>query len=118
MLYNCVTASPSGIQMRTAPSPQGPWTTPQVIFNPERDRGLCYFIHSQDGRNCPPGAPNPPQGKPHAQSGGNYGPYFIAGWTTSSTAADGGATSTFYYTIDTFVPYGVVIEKSTIHANP
>ena len=118
MLYNCVTASPSGIQMRTAPSPQGPWTTPQVIFNPERDRGLCYFIHSQDGRNCPPGAPNPPQGKPHAQNGGNYGPYFIAGWTTSSTAADGGATSTFYYTIDTFVPYGVVIEKSTIHANP
>ena len=63
MLYNCVTASPSGIQMRTAPSPQGPWTTPQVIFNPERDRGLC-LLHPLAGRpQMPAGRTEPAAGE-------------------------------------------------------
>jgi hypothetical protein len=114
MLFNCKSAQLGGIQLRMAPSAEGPWSPPQTIFNAARDKGLCYYIHSQNGKNCPPGAPNPPEQNPGAQTGGDYGPYFIAGWTTNSRDANGVVTTTFYYTLDTFVPYGQVILKSTI----
>ncbi len=48
MLYNCLdktTANPNGVHMRVAPQPWGPWGAPQTIFNPQRDRGTCFFIH-------------------------------------------------------------------------
>jgi hypothetical protein len=116
MLYNCLSANPRGIVMRTASYPWGPWSAPQTIFNPIRDKGLCYFIHSHGGENCPPDAPNPPSENPAAATGGDYGPYFIAGWTTGSTGAGSVQTSTIYYTVSSFVPYGQVILKSTITA--
>lgn len=85
---------------------------PQTIFDPSRDKGYCYFIHF-DGK-CPKGAPNPP-GK--GNSGGNYGPYFLQDWTTGTPAKGRTpAITTIYYTIDTFIPYGQVIAKSTLTA--
>ncbi len=129
MLYNCTdatAANPAGIYMRTAPLPWGPWSSPQTIFNPKPDAkaktGFCYFIYAPEKHiKCPRGskktnarlgqAPSP------GPSGSYYGPYFIAGWTTPhyepSQSFEG---STFYYTLDTFHPYGQVILQSTIKA--
>lgn len=116
MLYNCLNntpANPRGIWMRYAPAPWGPWSAPQTIFNPVRDNGYCYFMHSTGTPPCPPGAPNPPG--PHAGEGGEYGPYFVAGWTTGYFGSPGTpASATIYYTIDTFVPYGQVIAESIL----
>jgi hypothetical protein len=73
--------------------------------------GFCYFIHTNT--TCPSGSPNPPS--PGAPRGSYYGPYFVSGWTTGQPATTTtAATSTFYYTLDTFSPYGQVILKSTI----
>jgi hypothetical protein len=106
MLYNCTDdsgANPRGIWMRTAPQPWGPWSAAQTVFSSKKD-GFCVVI---DNTGCP--APY------NGDAGGDYGPYFIDGWTTGSAAtAKAAATSTFYYTVDTFHPYGQVIEKSTI----
>jgi len=106
MLYNCLDDSPGhprGIWMRTAPQPWGPWSDPQTIFRAATD-GFCVVM---DKPTCAP----PYNGA----TGGEYGPYFIAGWTTSTSASRGQpASTTIYYTVDTFVPYGEVIEESTI----
>jgi hypothetical protein len=106
MLYNCLDSSPGhprGIWMRTAPQPWGPWSAPQTIFNPQTD-GYCVIM---DKPSCPPPY--------NVGTGGEYGPYFVAGWTTGTSAGHGrAATTTIYYTVDTFVPYGQVIEESTI----
>jgi hypothetical protein len=106
MLYNCLNnspANPRGIWMRTAPEPWWPWSPPQTVFRASTD-GYCVIM---DKPTCPP----PYDGNP----GGEYGPYFISGWTTGAPAGSGvGATTTIYYTVDTFVPYGQVIEQSTI----
>ncbi len=127
MLYNCAdstTANPAGIYMRTAPQPWGPWSSPQTIFNPKPNAkaktGFCYFIYAPEKHiKCPRGsqktnarlgeAPSP------GLSGSYYGPYFITGWTTPHDKPSGRFEgSTFYYTLDTFHPYGQVILQSTI----
>ena len=46
MLYGYATANPSGIVMRTAPKPWGPWSAAQTVFNPARDRGYCALFTS------------------------------------------------------------------------
>jgi hypothetical protein len=110
MLYNCLNnspANPRGIWMRTSPDPWGPWTAPQTIFRASTD-GYCVIMDK-------PTCPAPYNGNP----GGEYGPYFISGWTTGTPAGNGAAaTTTIYYTVDTFVPYGQVIEESTIDGSP
>lgn len=112
-LYNCPAPGEGarGIFMRTAPTPWGAWSEPQVIFHPARDGGYCYYIHFTGA--CPPDAPNPPARA--KANGGDYGPYFVAGWTTGRRQhGHTPATSTIYYTIDTFRPYGEVIVKTTL----
>jgi hypothetical protein len=115
LLYNCTDNTkphPRGIWMRTAVNPWGPWSAPQTIFNPFTDHGFCYFIHFAG--KCPKGTPNPGTGG----TGGDYGPYFVDGWTTGTYATKTRpATSTFYYTIDTWVPYGNVIAKSALKSS-
>ena len=113
MLYNCSNrsaANQSGIYMRVAEQPWGPWSTPQTIFNAVRDGGLCRFIH----RAVDPGNPvcdNLTVPARLAVSGGNYAPYFISRFTAGDEAR---ATSTFYYTMATWNPYTQVIMKTTI----
>jgi len=43
MLYNC--DSPRGINFRTTDAPWGPWSEPQLLFDPWLDNGYCHFIH-------------------------------------------------------------------------
>lgn len=114
MLYSCSNRTRpnlGGIWMRLAEQPWGPWSAPQTIFNAERDGGLCHFIHrAVNGQNPTPCDDlSPPERQ--AQSGGNYAPYLISRFTTGDEAR---GTSTFYYTMSTWNPYGQVIVKSTI----
>ncbi len=115
MLYSCANHTRSnlgGIWMRLAEKPWGPWSDPQTVFNAKRDGGLCHFIHRAVDVQNPEACDNlsPPQR--HAQSGGNYAPYLIPRFTSGDEAR---GSSTFYYTMSTWNPYGQVIMKSTIH---
>jgi uncharacterized cupredoxin-like copper-binding protein len=132
MLYRCKEASapvahPSGIVMRTAKDPWGPWSGPTTVFDPAPDArtrsGYCYFIYStQTGGapRCPPGSPNHTLSsakKPHV--GSYYGPYIVPNWTTGQRATvSRQASTTIYYTLDTFDPYGQLILRSTILGAP
>ena len=128
MLYHCKETPapanhPDGIYMRTARNPWGPWSTPTTIFDPAPDSrtesGYCYFIYStQTGSfpKCPPGSPNRTLvHSTKAHVGDYYGPYFVANWTTGTAGTvTTRASTTIYYTLDTFDPYGQLIMRSTI----
>jgi uncharacterized protein (TIGR03437 family) len=115
MLYNCLdrtTANVSGVHMRFAPQPWGPWGAPQTIFNSDRDRGHCFFIHNAvtaTTQACDqlsgPGSED--------TEGGAYGPYFLSPFTTGAAAS---GASTFYYLLSTWNPYIEVIMKTTIQS--
>jgi Domain of unknown function (DUF4185) len=134
MLYDCDDASaghPAGIYLRTSPSPWGPWSSPQTVFDPRpwsvpakpgqpdasTRQGFCYFMHDPQSAKCPTGSPNPPAKA--KRSGAYYGPYFVNGMTTgtfrTSTAA---ASSTIFYTLDTDNPYGQLILRTTLRGPP
>jgi hypothetical protein len=104
MLYNC--GDPRGINMRTAKHPWGPWTKPQVLFEPWDDGGYCHFMHTswQDQR-CDsvmdPGREN--------EYGGEYGPYQYPYYATG----DSGST-TIYFNMSTWNPYTVVLMKAKL----
>ena len=51
--------------------------------------------------------------------GGYYGPYFVANWITGTRGTlTTRASTTIYYTLDTFDPYGQLIMRSTILGPP
>jgi hypothetical protein len=123
LLYRCKESPapaghPAGIFMRTAVHPWGPWSAPTTVFDPAPDprtrSGYCYFIYLAKG--CPAGSPNRSLSsakKPHV--GSYYGPYIVPNWTTGQRATPSQrASTTIYYTLDTFDPYGQLILRSTI----
>jgi uncharacterized protein (TIGR03437 family) len=115
MLYNCLDKTPAnlnGIYMRFAPQPWGPWGAPQTIFNGQRDRGVCHFIHRAVTATSPACDEAGDAGRDDVQ-GGSYGPYFISRFTTGAAAY---GTSTFYYTLSTWNPYVQVIMKTTMQS--
>jgi hypothetical protein len=117
MLYNCLNATPTrphGIYMRLAEQPWGPWSAPQTIFNPARDGGLCHFIH-RAVTAASPQCDNLSEPDRLADSGGDYGPYFISRFTTGDAAR---GTSTFYYTLSTWNPYTEVVMQTSIQRSP
>lgn len=106
MLYNCGLEDSRGINLRTAPQPWGPWSAPQILFDPWDDNGYCHFMHvSWEFDNCDTvhdtGREN--------EWGGEYGPYQF------ETLAIGDTTqTTIYFTLSTWNPYTVVLMKATI----
>ncbi len=118
MLYNCLNdtpGAPRGIRMRVSERPWGPWSAPQTIFSPDRDRGYCVFMHrAVDARNPKPcdDLAGPDRA---GVSGRAYGPYVISRFTTGDAAQ---GTSTLYYTMSTWNPYTQVIMRSTIRLSP
>jgi hypothetical protein len=118
MLYNCLNntpANPRGVYMRTAQQPWGPWSPPQTIFNPLTDGGYCAFIHRAVTTQNPTPCDQVSDPGRLKESGGEYGPYFLSRFTTGSAAK---GTSTFYFTLSTWNPYGQVIMKSSIQVSP
>jgi hypothetical protein len=113
MLYNCANstpANPRGIYLRAAEQPWGPWSDPQTIFNPQRDNGYCNFIH-RAVTNTQPQCDNLAGPSQLGDYGGGYGPYILTRYTTGDAAK---GTSTFYYTLSTWIPYTQVIMQTAI----
>lgn len=126
VLYQCnesptPAANANGIYMRSAKDPWGPWSAPTTIFNPATDQatmsGFCYFIYRHSG--CPAKLKTIDAALREGKKGRNgayYGPYFVANWATGTTGtASKQGTTTIYYTLDTFDPYGQLIMRSTIN---
>lgn len=108
MLYNA--SDPGGINMRTARDPWGPWTRPQVIYDPWKDGGYCHYMHvGWQSQRCDsvmdPGREN--------DWGGVYGPYqygyFAKGDSTSASPF-----TTIYFNMSTWNPYTVVLMKAVL----
>lgn len=95
MLYN--SGTPRGINFRTARQPWGPWSQPQVLFEPWNDGGYAHFMHVNwtfrnfdNGQN--PGREN--------EWGGEYGPYMFKELATGSDNR-----TTIYFTMSVWNPY-------------
>jgi hypothetical protein len=105
MLYNC-DIEPKGINVRVADQPWGPWSDPQILFDPQEDGGYCVFIHrSWNAENCDTlvreGFEN--------DNGGAYGPYQF-----EDLAIGDDSQTTIYFTMSTWRPYTVVLMKATL----
>jgi hypothetical protein len=89
-------------------TPWGPWSEPQPIFNPIRDR--AKFIHNPKA-DPPDGLSGPVIGKPksewEATAGGHYAPYVVERFTKVI-----GPELHIYYCLSTWNPYVVVLMKS------
>jgi hypothetical protein len=81
--------APPGIWLRYAMWPWGPWSNPELIFDPGRDGG-SRFIE--------PG-------------GAAYGPYQIARYSRWDAWAQ---TLTIYYTMSTWKPYQPMLMRSSL----
>jgi Domain of unknown function (DUF4185) len=97
-----------GVYFAYATDPWGPWSEPQLIFNPRRDGANGKFIHDpsitpSDGLNGPTIGGNNPTTTP----GGPYAPYMIERFTKLS-----GTTLSIYYLLSTWNPYTVVEMRS------
>ena len=101
----------NGIYFTYAATPWGPWSPPQLIFNPIRDQAIGDYISNYDERT--PGTPGSPAGPviglhdPYETRGGDYGPYIIERFTAVS-----GSTLTIYYLMSTWNPYTPVKMRS------
>jgi hypothetical protein len=92
------------------PEPNAIATTGYSYFIYERRKPSGCTHHSRNKqlrRAVSPGH------RSKAANGTNYGPHFVANWTVGAAATSSlPATSMFYYTLDTFWPYGQVILRS------
>lgn len=104
MLYNC--GYPRGINFRTAPTPWGPWSDPQVLFEPWVDGGYCHFIHTSWTFSACDSVHD--AGREN-EWGGEYGPYLFENFAEGS---DGW--TRIYFTMSTWNPYTVVLMRADL----
>jgi len=104
MLFNCGT--PRGINYRTARQPWGPWTEPQVLFEPWDDLGYAHFMHvNWTFRNYDTVHNSGRQN----EWGGEYGPYMF-----KELAIGTDNRTTIYWTLSSWNPYVTVLMKSQL----
>jgi hypothetical protein len=105
----------TGIYFSYAAQPWGPWSTPQMIFNPTRDGGFGVFIHKNGNHPVGPDGPtiNPIQNNPTNTDGDAYAAYLIESFTSISNS-----TLLVYYTMATWNPYTVVKMRSAFTIVP
>lgn len=112
MLYNC----PGGIAARVARAPWGPWSLPTTILGPNDKLG-CRLLMIPEGcgnrRDFWPG--KHVNGK--FVGGGTYAPYVLNRYTTATDSAGPGRSSTIYWVVSTWNPYGVVLMRTTLHSD-
>ena len=103
-----------GIFIRKADTPWGPWSAPQLLFDPAA--GYCHFIHSLNP--CPADAPNPVEEavrktftNPSTRgTGGEYAPILLPSRYQRGTADNG----TLYFLMGTWNPYQVVLMRTQV----
>ncbi|HXC33927.1 MAG TPA: DUF4185 domain-containing protein [Verrucomicrobiae bacterium] len=103
----------NGIAFSYSRTPWGPWSEPQVLFNPLRDSGLGKFIHNPM-RRVDDGLSGPVLGKRKKEEGeevrgGAFAPYVVERWTKVQDS-----TLNLYYLMSTNNPYVVVLMKSRL----
>lgn len=103
----------NGIAFSYSRTPWGPWSEPQVLFNPLRDNGLGKFFHNPMRRNDD-GLSGPVLGKRKKEDeqevrGGAFAPYVVERWTKVQDN-----TLNLYYLMSTNNPYVVVLMKSRL----
>ena len=112
MTYDSRPPASPGILFSYSPTPWGPWSEAQLIFNPIRDGALGKFIHNPNARPDD-GLAGPVIGKgqedPGAVRGGDYAPYVVERWTKLQ-----GSELYLYYVLSTWNPYVVVLMKSRL----
>jgi hypothetical protein len=107
MLYNC--DPPRGINFRTARQPWGPWSTPQVLFEPWDDLGYAHFMHASWTFRIFDNVHNPGR---QNEWGGEYGPYLFRELPTGTDNR-----ATVYFTLSSWNPYVSVLMKSELAVN-
>jgi hypothetical protein len=140
MFYNCgndlkagynPNNGPRGVILRTAALPWGPWSAPQLVFNPADGNGYCVFMHNQDAdydSRCNGKGTNPleesvreigvtSQGQPFNKRAwaGEYAPLLLPSRYVK-TDANGG--TTFYFEMSTWNPYQVVLLRTHLDRIP
>lgn len=108
MLYN--SGQPRGILMRTAELPWGPFSQPQVIFDPGRDDGYGHFMHANWDVARRDNFHDPGRER---DWGGEYGPYLIPRFANGDQSR-----CEIFYTMSTWNPYQVVLMRSTVGTSP
>ncbi len=105
----------TGIYFSYAAQPWGPWSTPQMIFNPTRDHGFGVFIHRNGDNPTGPDGPtiSPTNNPPATTDGIVYAAYMIESFASISNS-----TLFIYYTMATWNPYTVVKMRSAFNIIP
>jgi Domain of unknown function (DUF4185) len=105
----------TGVYFSYAPQPWGPWSTPQLIFNKDRDYGLGVFIHNASTNVPNDGLDGPVIGNndPTNTAGGDFAPIMIERFTRITNS-----TLFIYYTLSTWNPYTVVKMRSAFTITP
>lgn len=125
----------AAVYLRTAPNPWGPWSRAIEIYNPyarptnARD-GFCYELHFDEGNTNAPvrlaSGDNFSCGKLNdsvaavlnatlsstTARGADYGAGILGGFTRNTDRG-----TEFYWTVSTWVPYRVMLMKSTLSEN-
>jgi hypothetical protein len=106
---------PRGIALRYAPEPWGPWSEPQLVWDPRKDAGYGRFIYDPNrSDNLHLAGPIIPTDRdPLRLFGGFYAPYIIEPLTRMQ---DGQVT--LEYVLSTWNPYVVVRMRSTLRFAP
>ena len=103
--------STAGVYFAYAAEPWGPWSVPQLIFNPKRDGAMGTFIHDPGIVPNPPGdglnGPTIGQNDPFTTRGAAYAPYLIERFTRVT-----GNKLSSYYILSTWNPYTIVELRS------
>lgn len=99
-----------GVYFAYASQPWGPWSDPQLVFNPRRDGALGTYIHDptivpSDGLAGPTIGGN----DPNTTRGAFYAPYMIERFTRVN-----GNKLSIYYTGSTWNPYTIVLMRSDL----
>jgi hypothetical protein len=97
--------------MRYAAQPWGPWSKPQVVWDPRRDPGYGAFIYdpNRSDNTHLAGPTNAPEREPLSLFGGFYAPYIIERLTRVE-----GDLVNLQYVLSTWNPYVVVRMSSTL----
>ncbi len=105
------TQATAGVYFTYARDPWGPWSEPQLIFNPRRDGAVGKFIHDPSIQPDPPGdglnGPTIGGNNAYTTPGAAYAPYMVERFTRVA-----GNRLSIYYTISTWNPYTIVLLRS------
>ncbi|RYG36952.1 DUF4185 domain-containing protein [bacterium] len=99
MLYN--SGNPRGIVMRTSETPWGPWTEPDVLYNPQDGYGKYMHVSWKSDRVDSVHDP-----RRENDYGGEYAPYMIPKFSKKN--------GTIYFVMSTWNPYNVVLMRAKL----